>query len=388
MKKILLSIVIGLFFASCGGVEESNASNSQDTTFDKVQKDFLYNLFKTEYLWANKIRYQNYDDFVDPQNMIKAFRNKKDKWSYYETITEYEDRKEQKAKGFGCYYKGKKIYKIKFDSPCEKAGLKRGDILEKINKEKASSKSYKEAQNNIGIESIFTIYRKGEMLNIKITPEYYKFKTVKHQILNLYGKKVGHMIFDSFTSSSIDELEDAFDSFKNNHIDELIIDLRYNGGGSLATASILLDKIAGYNYENHLQAYLKWNNDYSSNDEGYYFEKDANSLNLNKIYFLTTENTASASEMVINSLKPYLNDVILIGSKTHGKPVGMRGRKKNGLIYWLINFSVYNANDESEYFQGLDVTCNVQDKYDYSRNNTNDDLLKKALYYIKTGNCN
>ncbi len=392
MKKILLITIISLAFISCGEWgEESNSNtkqNSNSTVFNKAQKNFLYNLFNSEYLWANEVEYQDYSNFTNPQDMIRAFKNSKDKWSYYETIEENDDREKQKDQGFGCYARKAKIYRMRFNSPCELAGLKRGDIIKQINGKDISNDVYYSAEAKIGVEAIFSIQRGNNMLNIKITPKYYKFKTVKHQVFNLHGQKIAYLIFDSFTSASIDELENAFDFFKANNVDELIIDLRYNGGGSLATASILLDKIAGDNNENRLQYYLKWNSDYSRKNERYYFEKDDNSLNLNKIYFLTTENTASASEIVINALKPYLDDVILIGSKTHGKPVGMRGRKKNGLIYWLINFAVYNANDESEYFQGLDVTCNVQDKYDYSRNNTNDALLKKALYYIKTGNCN
>ncbi len=393
MKNIILTIIVSLTLISCGGgggeSGNSSSSNSYDTTFNKSQRDFLYSLFKTEYLWADKVEEADYDNYTNAQTMIDAFSNEKDKWSYYETIKENENWQNQRAAGFGCYFKNTKIYKIKFNSPCEKAGLKRGDIVKKIDGEDGNFKLYNEAENNIGIESIFTIERNGLEQNIAITPEYYTFKAVKYQIIPLNGQKIGHLIFDSFTSASIDELEDAFNFFKDSNVDELIIDLRYNDGGSLATASILLDKIAGYNNENSLQAHLKWNNNYSVNDEYYYFEEDNNSLNsISRVYFLTTNRTASASEMIINSLKPYLNDVVLIGSKTHGKPVGMKGRQKNGLIYWLINFSIYNANDEGDYFNGLDVTCSVQDEYNYPRTDNRDALFKKALFHIENGTCN
>lgn len=103
------------------------------------------------------------------------------------------------------------------------------------------------------------------------------------------------MIFDQFTSVAASEIEEAFTSFKNANIDELIIDLRYNSGGSLATAAILLDKIAGFRYENQTHTYLRWNQNFSHLDDFYVFEKDNNSLDINRVFFLTTRKTASAS---------------------------------------------------------------------------------------------
>ena len=91
------------------------------------------------------------------------------------------------------------------------------------------------------------------------------------------GTKIGHFIFNEFTSASADEIDEAFTFFKANDIDELIIDLRFNGGGSLATASILMDKIAGYNNENALQMKLQYNANNSSYNNSYTFEKDTNS---------------------------------------------------------------------------------------------------------------
>ncbi len=388
MKRLIFIIFVSVFFISCGSSNSSD-SRSKNVNFDNSQKDFLYNLFKTEYLWADEVQNIDYSSFTEAQDMINAFRNEKDKWSYSETIEEYENWQNQKTKGFGCYAKKAQIYRMKFNSPCEKSGLKRGDIVKKINGQKISNKVYYKARNNIGVESIFTINRNGNILNIKITPKYYKFKTVKYQIFNANNNvKIAHLIFDSFTASSDDELEEAFDSFKKNNVEELIVDLRYNGGGRLSIASLLLDKIAGLNHAGELQAKLKWNNNYTNKNYNYYFddEVDANALNLSRVFFLTTRKTASASEMVINSLKPYM-EVKLIGERTRGKPVGMRPRKKNGLIYFLINFKVVNVNNKGDYFNGIGVDCTVSDEYLYPRDSKQDALFKSTLNYIETGSC-
>jgi hypothetical protein len=81
-------------------------------------------------------------------------------------------------------------------------------------------------------------------------------------------------------------------------------------------------------------------------------------------------------------------DVKTIGSKTRGKPVGMRGRSKEGLIYWLINFSIYNANNVGDYYDGIDVDCDADDNIDFERIDKNEDMLKTALYYIDNATCN
>ena len=147
-----------------------------------------------------------------------------------------------------------------------------------------------------------------------------------------------------------------------------------------------MDKIAGYNNENAIQMKLKFNDNYTHENTNYTFEKDTNSLNLSRVVFITSEYSASASETVINGLKPYMN-VKLIGSSTHGKPVGMVGRSLNDYIYWLINFSVYNTNDEGDFYNGIEVDCSIYDRVEGSRTDINEELLKEALYYIDNGSC-
>jgi C-terminal processing protease CtpA/Prc len=384
IQKILISLATFIMLIGCSTTPQN------DTTFDESQKSFLYSLFKTQYLWYDKVTDDiNYTSYQTPQEMIDDLKySTYDKWSYAQTTEQYANFSTQTATGFGCYYLNNKIRAIRIASPCYNAGLKRGDIITKINYEDMSDERYKEAQKKLGTKSIFTIDRKGQKLNIGITPIKYSYKSTIRQIFtSLNGEKIGHMIFNRFSSASTDEIDEAFSYFKDNNIDELIIDLRYNGGGSLTTASILLDKIAGYNNENSMQAQLKWNNKNSKNDSIYHFSKDDNSLDLSRVFFLTSHDTASASEMVINCLKPYM-DVKTIGSKTRGKPVGMRGRSKEGLIYWLINFSIYNANNVGDYYDGIDVDCDADDNIDFERIDKNEDMLKTALYYIDNATCN
>jgi len=391
MKNILLKLAIAstitFFSIGCGGGGGDASQEKQNVVFSETQKSFLYGLFKTEYLWASQVPYKNYSTYRSAQEMIDDLRVPLDRWSYYETFENFQNRRAQKTEGFGCRWSYGKLKKVGFNTPCELDGLKRGDILKSINGANVSRDLYYEAESNIGAEVIFRVQRANQDIDIAITPREYAYKSVKTKILtHTSGKKAGHMIFDQFTSAAVDEIEEAFTRFKNEDIDELIIDLRYNDGGSLATAAILLDKIAGFDREGITHTHLRWNQDFSHLDDFYEFEQDSNSLNISRVFFLTTNKTASASEMVINGLKPFM-DVIVIGSRTHGKPVGMEGKRDADLIYWLINFSVYNANNIGDYYNGLDVDCSANDNFDFERTDKDGDMFSMALYYIAHNAC-
>jgi hypothetical protein len=150
-------------------------------------------------------------------------------------------------------------------------------------------------------------------------------------------------------------------------------------------ASILLDKLVR-NLDGAIQFRLKWNEKYRKRDYIYRFETDNNSLNLNRVIFLTTKITASASESVINALKPY-REVITIGDRTYGKPVGMEGSSDRFYVYYLINFKIENSEGFSDYFNGLDVTCRSEDDLTHELGDIKETMLSDALFFIENGRC-
>ncbi len=387
--KYIILFIVSIFYIGCGG---TNHSSSDD------YKTFLYNLFKTQYFWANKVPDSvDLDRYNSPNKMIDDLRYKpKDRWSMVLTKQQNSNFLNQKSGGFGFAsvdINGSVVVLfVRIDSPAYKAGLKRGDIIKKIDDENVSIEKILSYTTKLDTEVKFDIYRDSTHNNITIyiKVQEYSFKVSDKKILYTpNGEKVGYFRLDSFTSTATQEIDKAFDYFKSENIDKLVVDFRYNGGGSVITASILLDKFIR-DRDNQLQFKMKWNDNYQNKNQVATFETDDNSIDLEQILFLTTQNTASASELVINSMKPYLGEnIIMIGDKTHGKPIGMEGKTDGVYIYYLVNFVIENYNGFYDYFNGLAVTdgCESPDDITHQLGDPKEEMLKKALFYIDNNHC-
>jgi hypothetical protein len=165
--------------------------------------------------------------------------------------------------------------------------------------------------------------------------------------------KIGYLMYNGFYANYDNQLNDAFGTLKTQGITDFVLDLRYNSGGSVQTAARLASMITGQ-YTGKVFAKQQWN----SKIESYFNANDPNallnlftdkigttpinSLNLTKIYILTTKSTASASELIINGLKPYM-EVVQIGDITVGKNVG------SVTLYDSPDFGKENRNPNHKY---------------------------------------
>ncbi|PJE43743.1 MAG: peptidase S41 [Flavobacterium sp.] len=160
--------------------------------------------------------------------------------------------------------------------------------------------------------------------------------------------KIGYLMYNGFYSTYDNQLNSVFGSFQTQNVTDLVLDLRYNSGGSISTATKLASMITGQ-FTGQLFAKQQWNakaqSYYESNSPSSLenrFVGNLNSLNLNKVYVLTTNATASASELVINCLKPYIT-VVQIGTTTTGKNVG------SITLYDSPTFAKQNVNPRHKY---------------------------------------
>ena len=390
-KRFYLAVLLFvLLLTGCG----PDSSESKSPDFSANAKSFLYGLFTSEYLWYDQVPTDvDLSSFSDPNQMIDALRvNPPDRWSAALSMEEFEAFLNQESVGFGIGLTSNfEISFVLIGAPAYHK-LYRGDKIIKINGKDISMSHLKNTAQKLNRPTTFTVARKGEILEVSVTPAKYQYQVTESQVIRHNNRNIGYLRYDEFSENSILELEEDFTRFKNANIQELIIDLRYNRGGTVTAASALLDNIIA-THPGEKQFYLDWNENNKEKNSYYYFEdrslQDGNELNMPRVFFLVTANSASASEAAINALIPYLgrHNVITIGDYTHGKPVGMRGRVFENHIYLLVNFIVRNRDGISTSFDGIAPTCRAADDITHRMGDTEEAMLSTALYYIDYGVC-
>lgn len=220
------------------------------------------------------------------------------------------------------------------------AGLRRGNIILKINNNNITTANYNELYSGSAYSvqlgkitvngSSWVIGESGKTLNLTSAISS-KEPAIHHEVIDTLGYKIGYLAYSEFLTGKnslfFDSMDEIFAGFKTAGISDLIVDLRYNPGGDIDAAVHLASEIApsGVVAAKKTLVKLEFNQTYqktlSQSDLSYTFEAAKANINLQKVYFLTTWATASASELVITGLDPYM-DVVQVGDSTYGKFYG------------------------------------------------------------------
>ena len=203
---------------------------------------------------------------------------------------------------------------------------------------------------------------------------------------------VGYVNLRTFISTAQTPLRNAYAQFRGLGIQYFIVDLRYNSGGLVSIADFIGD-LNGEGRDNaDVFSNMRFNANKSGNDSVRRFNRQPQSVDPVRIAFITTAGTASASELVINSMKPW-TEVAIIGSDTYGKPVGQTALDLNGcdLRLRLVTFRVTNADEEGDYYEGLGDTlpfaCAAEDDLTRAPGNSMESSTAAALGWLGTGAC-
>ncbi|WP_426266100.1 S41 family peptidase [Sphingomonas sp. LHG3443-2] len=239
-----------------------------------------------------------------------------------------------------------------------------------------------------GVESVITATKTDYALD-PVSDRY------GSKILNDGGKKVGYVNLRTFIVADADQqLRTVFADFKAQGITEVIVDLRYNGGGLVSLAETLTNLLGANRTSSDVQSKTVFNARLSSNNRTTFFAPQPQSIAPSKIAFIGGPATASASELVMNALIPYYGaNVALIGANTYGKPVGQiaRDRPECDDRLRVIAFQTVNRDNNGDYFNGLansfQRTCRATDDLTKQLGDPTEASIKTALDFLAGRSC-
>lgn len=397
----LYLFLFSLLFTSCFEDNDDNGASASEIN------DFVWNGMNAAYLYKQEIsdldndRFNDSDEYASylnnynsPEDLFESLIYERDNIDKFSLIIDNYIELEQYLSGvslsnglnYGLVYlpnSNNEIFGfvryVNNGSAADLANINRGDIFRSVDGVPLSVDNYSDLLSQEIYTINFANYFNNDTDNINddtielngINIELQKVPLVKNPVhhystLDYSSGKIGYLMYNQFVSNYDDYLKTIFSEFKSNSIDELILDLRYNPGGSINSAIVLASLITGQ-FENEVFNTEQWNNDiqnYWINNNPEYlinrFTTFQSSLNLSRVYILTTRSSASASELIINCLEPYIN-VVQIGTTTYGK------YQASITLYDSENFSNQNVNRSHSYaLQPLVLkTLNVNGVTDY-----------------------
>jgi hypothetical protein len=399
----------------------------QGTLLDELK--FLRGWADLDYLWYKEIpsdlHMADYSNKLDYFAKLKtpaltANGTPKDKYHFTYTTAEWEALNNGLDLGYGITWSRNSataprnwlVTVVEAGSPAATAGLKRGDLLlnvdgvdfvngsDKASVDKINAGLFPEAE---GESHTLTLRRNGASFNVTmkaVTVSEDAVKIVK--VIDTPNGKVGYIDFETHNNVSEKQLIDAITQLKAANVTDLVLDMRYNGGGLLYVASELAYMIAGpvptigktferlqYNDKTPTQSPIG----FRAAAYGFSAPNPAKPgtvlpyLGLKRVTVLTTPNTCSASESVINGLRGVDIEVNLIGGQTCGKPYGFTPVANCGTTYFSIEFMGVNDKGFGDYPDGLAPTCKVSDDLTRAQGDPAEGLLAAALAYNQTKTC-
>lgn len=372
-------------------VEEKNQEN----------EDF-YAFMNEWYYWYEEIPEIDPSLYQTPGDVLEAIRYRPlDRWSYisgWEDFIAYYQESKFIGYGFGSSWDsdGKLRVSFIFNSvDLYELGVRRGWIIDAINGT-TLSKSMNVNQllgpNNPGVENTLR-FIKPDNTTVELTAakEEVIMNTVLHnEVIQLDQKKVAYLVLQGFTEPSIRELDDVFSFFAAEQVDDIILDLRYNGGGLTFVANYIASMIGGEKVRDQVFVNYEYNDKKSDeyNRTTNFIDSVDIRLDVDRLIAICSRQTASASELVINSLDPYM-PVFIIGNNTYGKPMGMNvfSYPSESPVYAFvpITFKTRNANLEGDYFDGLPADIFAMDDLSRGFGDPEEASLKEALKLIEWG---
>lgn len=378
-KRLFYTGLFVLALSLCG-CERKPVRKITDT--HKVN-EWVYTQMSRNYLWSASLPDKGKTDLsAKTESYFESLRNAADRFSKIEYTGDGEPKTRARAAAtekdydFGWllvkiidkYTEALDHFQILYvapGSPAEKAGLQRGDAFDEINGTGVTNSNYQSLLAASSIE--IKVLNPGREGMVSLTKgEYYNQPILVNRIYET-PEKTAYLMYNHFTDGDASagysrKLKDAFAAYRDAGVENLILDLRYNGGGEIENARLLASLIAPRDVLG--EEFMRLERNSSDKWEGFEVKRfilnsqmGNSNADIKNLYIITSENTASASELIIYTLKPfYEGNIHVIGQKTVGKNVGSV-TYTNSQYDWEISpitVRVYNINGESDYAGGIE----------------------------------
>lgn len=421
--SILSLMAAILFLSACKKNKDVIAVNAGNTgagagsgiPSSQLTKDSALNHTRDIYLWNTQIpgsfNVQAYTDLpaimtaIRPYSIEPGFATAVDRWSFAMKKTEWDQLSggmgaatattPQGDLGFSVFFRAEGDLRVRLvepNAPAGLAGIHRGWRITAIN----GNTNISTANSDFIVNAVYNsagcsiTLQKPDLSTVSITLSagHYAQKPVYlDTVYNAGGKTIGYLVLNSFlgnTSQINAEFQRVFARFANAQVTNVVVDLRYNGGGYVSLAAQLSNYLVNSSSNGSMMMRQIYNSNNSASNETTNFNK-AGSLNLNDVYFIVGRGTASASELVINNLKPHMNVKLIGATPTHGKPVGFFPIPVGDWYIFPVSFKFVNKNGEGDYYNGFAVNAQVADGLDKDWGDVNEASLASAIRNITTG---
>lgn len=411
-----LAFITVLLLSACGGggsadVEEQVNINEvfgyvtpdgiEECSAEDIKRRVDYDM-RDYYVYYDQVPQLNLNDYESAETLIRDLRVDPDVYSYVTDAVDLDAlNTEGRRGGFGFWIRraGDEVFRFReilVGSPAQRAGALRGDAILEIDgttAEEMTSELYAVATDPDNSPVNMLIQTGDETpRSIDIDFEDFTWYTVDDAIrytrqADQPGPVVGYLPVRSFLLPTKNEIDAQLTVLEEaGGFDELIVDLRYNPGGFISVARHLASIVGGAAVADKPFYLDRWNEKYTRNNAIDFFDVPVNALDLPRVVVLVTEYSASASELFINSLEPYI-DVVVIGDVTEGKAFTSNTREYCGKAINAMRSVSTNALGVSV-AGGIQPDCPVKDDWQTLATSPDDDpLLVGALDYILTSAC-
>lgn len=404
MRPIFLStILLAVLLTSC---RKNDAGSGGGSEADKI-KDTSISYARDIYLWYDQIPSSfKARSYSDPNKIMEAIRayskepgfaNPVDRWSFATKKVDWDNTSSGIAKDFGLniFFRTDNDLRVRLVEPLSPAGLagvKRGWRITKIN----GNTNITTGNADFIVDAVYLsstvslTFQKpdGNSVDLNFTEASYQSKSIYGDyVFDLGASKVGYLVYNSFlgdSATTIDGFAATFNRFSSESVNDVIVDLRYNGGGYVSYQQALANYLVPASGNGGLMMKQEFNDKYSQYNSSVNFSKKGN-LNLSRLFVIVSNNTASASELLINNLKPYMNVIVVGPQRTYGKPVGYFDIPVGDWYIFPVSTRTTNKNGEGNYFDGFALNHTVADGIDKDFGDPAESALASVLKYIGTG---